>query len=219
MTRITDLGRKRTYHAAQFNRYFDNGETVDESAETTNSFDDQSRKRRRKEQNFSRDHNEETEVTQTTGWGRSEAVKGAASEINCQMETYINLMDVANAIASEQRRQKRIQQRMADMTCFACRQKGHSAQNCNKTRSSQSRSKPATGICYRCVIQSHFYLSNLMLLSQVWLFEAYSVQVSETCGWGQSPAVCIMLCLQWKGAFGCYLSEKWKGDLPQWWLL
>ncbi|PVF93845.1 hypothetical protein CPB86DRAFT_789653 [Serendipita vermifera] len=136
MTRITDLGRKRTYREAQFNNIFDDGEKVEDSAGTQDSFDNQPRKRRRKEQDgFPRDGTEQG-VSQTTGWGRSDAVK-------------------ANAIASEKRRIKRIQQRTDEMTCFACRQKGHSAQNCHKTKNSQSRNKPMTGICYRCGSSKH----------------------------------------------------------------
>ncbi|KAH7108027.1 hypothetical protein BKA62DRAFT_4092 [Auriculariales sp. MPI-PUGE-AT-0066] len=74
------------------------------------------------------------------GWGRSEAVKAQADK-------------------SEQRRQKRIHERLESTVCFACRQKGHAAADCpdsnlvldnDKDVGNTAAARPATGICYRC---------------------------------------------------------------------
>ncbi|KAJ7709840.1 hypothetical protein B0H17DRAFT_1155692 [Mycena rosella] len=50
---------------------------------------------------------------------------------------------------SELRRQKRVDERNAATTCFACREKGHSARDCPSAQS-DGKSKGAIGICYRC---------------------------------------------------------------------
>lgn len=59
--------------------------------------------------------------------------------------------------ASERRRVKRLDERHADTTCFACREKGHAARDCKKAlegaegdASAKPRSnKLVVGICYR----------------------------------------------------------------------
>ncbi|KAI0663034.1 hypothetical protein C8Q70DRAFT_955538 [Cubamyces menziesii] len=66
--------------------------------------------------------------------------------------------------ASEQRRVKRIQDRNADTTCFACREKGHTARDCTKSlaadaldgeKSGTKAGRDAVGICYRCGSRRH----------------------------------------------------------------
>ncbi|KAI0676848.1 hypothetical protein C8Q78DRAFT_1149198 [Trametes maxima] len=67
--------------------------------------------------------------------------------------------------ASEQRRMKRINDRNADTTCFACRAKGHTARDCTNSlatdaleseRGKGGRSgRDAVGICYRCGSRRH----------------------------------------------------------------
>ncbi|KAH8828346.1 hypothetical protein DL96DRAFT_1709622 [Flagelloscypha sp. PMI_526] len=47
-----------------------------------------------------------------------------------------------NIVQSERRRLKRIADKRADLTCFACREQGHTAKDC--------RSQSNIGICYRC---------------------------------------------------------------------
>ncbi|KAF9446164.1 hypothetical protein P691DRAFT_804657 [Macrolepiota fuliginosa MF-IS2] len=65
-------------------------------------------------------------------------------------------------ISSETRRQKRIQERFADTTCFACREKGHAAKDCPKVQTEGGASGPeakakvqSVGICYRCSSTRH----------------------------------------------------------------
>lgn len=54
------------------------------------------------------------------------------------------------AAASEQRRQKRADDRVADKTCFACRETGHTARDCPNAVS-VGEGKSSVGICYRYV--------------------------------------------------------------------
>jgi zinc finger CCHC domain-containing protein 9 len=57
--------------------------------------------------------------------------------------------------ASENRRQKRIDEKMAGTICFACRAKGHAAKDCPVTKrmangeGNSAKSKGVVGICYR----------------------------------------------------------------------
>lgn len=62
----------------------------------------------------------------------------------------------ARKLASEQRRLKRQQDRYAQTTCFACREKGHAAKDCPKALAAdgdENGGKPlgkqVVGICYR----------------------------------------------------------------------
>ncbi|KAI0771851.1 hypothetical protein BD413DRAFT_546569 [Trametes elegans] len=68
--------------------------------------------------------------------------------------------------ASEQRRVKRIQDRNTDTTCFACREKGHTARDCKKSLAADAlegekgkagarSGRDAVGICYRCGSRRH----------------------------------------------------------------
>jgi len=56
---------------------------------------------------------------------------------------------------SEARRQKRINQKLAETTCFACREKGHAAKDCPTVQKStedgdgEEKATNVVGICYR----------------------------------------------------------------------
>ncbi|XP_006459613.1 hypothetical protein AGABI2DRAFT_66090, partial [Agaricus bisporus var. bisporus H97] len=57
--------------------------------------------------------------------------------------------------SSETRRGKRINERLADTICFACREKGHAAKDCLTVKQGSSAKNGAkngdvVGICYRC---------------------------------------------------------------------
>ncbi|KAH6897531.1 zinc knuckle family protein [Coprinopsis sp. MPI-PUGE-AT-0042] len=66
----------------------------------------------------------------------------------------------------EQRRLKRIEERLAGTTCFACREKGHAAKDCPKAATlvpegdegdveANPQLRKAVGICYRCGSSKH----------------------------------------------------------------
>ncbi|KAJ1304774.1 hypothetical protein OPQ81_005910 [Rhizoctonia solani] len=63
--------------------------------------------------------------------------------------------------SSEARRLKRIDERRKDTTCFACREKGHAAKDCPKSRLDEidGDALPAegklVGVCYRCGSKKH----------------------------------------------------------------
>ncbi|KAH9998511.1 hypothetical protein BJV74DRAFT_204110 [Russula compacta] len=72
------------------------------------------------------------------------------------------------AASTEARRQKRIAERHAHTTCFACREVGHSAKDCpsivpdadrDRYGGTTTETKPKTGgivgICYRCGSRKH----------------------------------------------------------------
>ncbi|TFY75506.1 hypothetical protein EWM64_g8508 [Hericium alpestre] len=64
------------------------------------------------------------------------------------------------AAASEHRRHKRIAERHANTTCFACREQGHAAMHCPNVKpeddgGTAQKGKEVVGICYRCGSQKH----------------------------------------------------------------
>lgn len=84
MTRITSLGRKRTYNEAQFNHIFD-GDTKEQPQGQENEAEQPKKKKRKYEE-----HKKMKEAknvpkiageTSGKGWGRSEEVKGALATI------------------------------------------------------------------------------------------------------------------------------------------
>ena len=80
-------------------------------------------------------------------------IKVCSDRTDCYLVPTDTLIAIAEkAQRSEQRRLARIAERNADTTCFACREKGHSAKFCPK-----AGNKPAVGICYRCVPHHTLY--------------------------------------------------------------
>ncbi|KAF8971225.1 hypothetical protein BDZ97DRAFT_1651625 [Flammula alnicola] len=58
--------------------------------------------------------------------------------------------------ATEARRLKRIQQKNADTTCFACREKGHAARDCpTSQKAGDAEATAVVGVCYRCNSKKH----------------------------------------------------------------
>lgn len=94
-------------------------------------------------------------------WKEKEKEKKQRREYNLQSSySSSSLPDPhTGLLSSEARRQKRTQQRFADTTCFACREKGHAAKDCLNAKiaggvdgtETKSGGKGMVGICYRCV--------------------------------------------------------------------
>ncbi|KAF8893567.1 hypothetical protein BD779DRAFT_1661061 [Infundibulicybe gibba] len=67
-------------------------------------------------------------------------------------------LKAASASASELRRQRRISEKQADTTCFACREKGTPRKIAQTTRGGEGAAKgrkSVVGICYRCGSTKH----------------------------------------------------------------
>lgn len=71
------------------------------------------------------------------------------------------------ATRSEVRRVKRIQQKHADTVCFACREKGHPANNCPNVKPEGEdikKGKPIVGICYQYVLSVFLSFAEMQIL-------------------------------------------------------
>ncbi|TCD70351.1 hypothetical protein EIP91_003703 [Steccherinum ochraceum] len=189
MTRFTNVGRKRTYvqagfdhsdHDSQDSAAVANGPTSDHTPTAESSSAPQrssvekdapeeqekkKRRRRRKAQAAEQDVATATAEgavsgaaavsipnTKKTGWGRDPNIAKRAKDAD------------ARKFASERRRVQRQQDRNADTTCFACREKGHAARDCPKALASEGgteggkrpkQNRSVVGICYRCGSKRH----------------------------------------------------------------
>ncbi|KAJ7097866.1 hypothetical protein B0H15DRAFT_937262 [Mycena belliarum] len=174
MTRVTNFGIKRTYVQAGFSEAVK--EVVAEPVAMVPSEPAPPPKKKRKRTKMSqRDGNKAKNALIQEGPDRElgeestapvpRAVKTAppakrAKPKKCVaiylFSDFSNIVYSSSAKASyvspsELRRLKRIEDRNAITTCFACRQKGHSARDCP----SESKPKGAIGICYRCGSTKH----------------------------------------------------------------
>ncbi|KAH8107790.1 hypothetical protein BXZ70DRAFT_12210 [Cristinia sonorae] len=175
MTRYTDIARKRTYVQAGFQ---------DDSYSTHQSKGGQSNSnniapligiKRRKwgekqessgggleigDENGERGGRKEEETATNSSPTKAEKGKRKLSEKKRGKDAE------ARKFASERRREKRKDQRHADTTCFACREKGHAAKDCPKSPPSgedaegsgsakRKQNKTVVGICYRCGSRKH----------------------------------------------------------------
>ncbi|OJA20537.1 hypothetical protein AZE42_01601 [Rhizopogon vesiculosus] len=162
MTRVTNFGRKRTYVEAGFT----NDALAEESAEpqaSTSALPSESdqahpkTKRKRTKKPKESDGNDGESARSTEGKaqdavGSEQAKVAPKKKPKGQRKTKVR-PDPAQR--SETRRQKRIAERHADTTCFACRLKGHPAKDCPTTRNKAiggdgSNRQSRVGICYRC---------------------------------------------------------------------
>ncbi|KAI0650004.1 hypothetical protein C8Q79DRAFT_941885 [Trametes meyenii] len=176
MTRYTNFARKRTYVQAGFNNTEseaarDNGvnEPSHETKASGEAHPEPEKKKRKRVRAkkperihvdagvSSGDAEGETKVGEETRKFADEPKKGRRFERHQPRED--------RKQASEQRRVKRINDRNADTTCFACREKGHTARDCTNSlaadahegeRGKGGRSgRDAVGICYRCGSRRH----------------------------------------------------------------
>ncbi|KAF7294889.1 hypothetical protein MIND_01026800 [Mycena indigotica] len=89
-------------------------------------------------------------MTRVTNFKRTHVQAGFAGPQDPAPPLKKSKTDNSNKASSEKRRLNRIQERKANTTCFACREKGHDARECP-----QSKGKPIVGICYRCGSSRH----------------------------------------------------------------
>lgn len=139
MTRVTNFGRKRTYLEAGFTTTL--AKTADPAVltavdeRTTENAPPMKKKRSR----------QEGDSTTAFGGGNNTHLRQGKTK-------------ASRAAASEHRRQQRIAERDALTTCFACRERGHAARNCPRTKIQDANGKTgrnAVGICYRCGSTKH----------------------------------------------------------------
>ncbi|KAK7692228.1 hypothetical protein QCA50_003853 [Cerrena zonata] len=182
MTRITNLGRKRTHVQAGFETH---DVQVDETTTQELQVDDnvegsspsataetpkKKRKRIRRKKPKDSEDNRSTEPSTrpegdpetANGEGTTEPPVTARKTSNGKKQKEKRAKDAAaRKAASEWRRLKRQDDRHADTICFACRKSGHPAKYCPESigedsgRSSKTSGANAVGICYRCGSKRH----------------------------------------------------------------
>ncbi|KAL5528740.1 hypothetical protein ACEPAF_7877 [Sanghuangporus sanghuang] len=178
MTRYTNLGRKRSYLEAGFSddkieRTPDDVTddnvlaNVDEKPESHPSHPPMKKQKRSKQKTLQEIEKSSDKHEGKDGDGlakdaeereENQQVKQAYSKGNREKNRKQEAVMVAR---SEQRRLQRKQEKLANTTCFACREKGHAAKDCPKVKSSQTsgnragKSNLITGICYRCGSSKH----------------------------------------------------------------
>ncbi|KAF9467430.1 hypothetical protein BDZ94DRAFT_1280427 [Collybia nuda] len=185
MTRVTNFGRKRTYVESGIGHQADIEATqpdkitnVDPVPEEMTEAVAPPKKKRKRTKMSKRDGNAAAKATISSG-GEGENSKNdvpeekgeeGTSEIMTPRPTLSKSAKKKKRekerkskilSASEVRRQRRINEKMAGTICFACREKGHAAKDCPVTKDmaddggSSTRSKGVVGICYRCGSTRH----------------------------------------------------------------
>ncbi|KAI0063545.1 hypothetical protein BV25DRAFT_1906973 [Artomyces pyxidatus] len=190
MTRYTNFGRKRTYVDAGFSdetsaeASTSTAHLVDSSQDQHGSEQPPVKDKRKRSKNgksaqvagdtagggdgHSAKANEESGTTIDGGVaGDSEDAHVARAKVRKDLvklkekQSAWRRKDIADrAAASEQRRLKRLAERHANTTCFACRETGHAARECPNVKSEQTeggkgKGREVLGICYRCGSQKH----------------------------------------------------------------
>ncbi|KAF5359837.1 hypothetical protein D9756_003578 [Leucocoprinus leucothites] len=189
MTRVTNFGRKRTYLEAGLDSTTDDLIALNEVANKPDAVGQgpidtagadgeppkkKKRIRKKKPKTASAQSTSATEGDKegaTEGAGGENGVEGKAKEISGPSKKALKKKKwkemekqkrQRRLTPSELRRQKRIDARMAETTCFACREKGHAAKDCPKAQGEGVDGKPGTGkgknvmgICYRCGSTRH----------------------------------------------------------------
>ncbi|KAJ8083837.1 hypothetical protein PM082_002603 [Marasmius tenuissimus] len=170
MTRITNFGRKRTYlestvphrepEETQPSPIATSASTSASNENVTDSNEQPPKKKRKRTKKSQRTGNSAADVD-----GEVKAPIDGEADTASSSNTHRpqkksskkdkgrkgKAIDKDVAIRSESRRLKRIAARDADTTCFACREKGHSARDCPK----EGGDKKSVGICYRCGSTRH----------------------------------------------------------------
>ncbi|KAJ3564130.1 hypothetical protein NP233_g8493 [Leucocoprinus birnbaumii] len=181
MTRVTNLGRKRTYLEAGFGSTSNDLAIPDENREVTNETklaltgvgDDTIGADSEPPKKKKRIRKKKPKANLTTAEGGKDGVAdGAEGQDGADGRGKEDARPTKKAlkkqrwkemekqkkqrrlVSSEMRRQKRINERNADTTCFACREKGHAAKDCPNVEggNDKGKGKNIVGICYRWVL-------------------------------------------------------------------
>ncbi|KAJ6596959.1 hypothetical protein DFH09DRAFT_107080 [Mycena vulgaris] len=161
MTRVTNFGIKRTYVQAGFSETAAVEEPV--AAEPTSEAQPAPppKKKRKRTKMSQRDGNKAKNALAQEGADAEATAEAAPSAVAqppkpapSNKKPKPKKTKAPYVSPSELRRQKRIDERNAATTCFACREKGHSARDCPSSQS-DGKSKGAIGICYRCGSTKH----------------------------------------------------------------
>jgi zinc finger CCHC domain-containing protein 9 len=157
MTRVTNFGIKRTYVQAGLSDSVAEPAREGEDTEGTGGNDEEppkkKRRRIRKRKPKKVDGAPEEKDDQKLERGISRA-KLEATRKNKEGQS----KNARRQASSENRRIKRLQERRVDTTCFVCREKGHTAKECQTTAKTDMKDagRSVVGICYRYVL-SHLH--------------------------------------------------------------
>ncbi|KAG5636324.1 hypothetical protein H0H81_008408 [Sphagnurus paluster] len=165
MTRITNFGRKRTYVEAGFE-----SNTLETQVETLNNIEGNGdpptppKKKRKRTKPSMRDGNTGVKAAEAAAERERRKAEAEARAQNGQpvlsksakkkkrdkdrKEKAVEARSAAVS-TSEERRLKRIQEKLDATTCFACRERGHAARNCPNTKNAENKEFSVVGICYR----------------------------------------------------------------------
>ncbi|KAF8800207.1 hypothetical protein BYT27DRAFT_7263108 [Phlegmacium glaucopus] len=182
MTRVTDFGLKRTYLEAGFSNDETSSKKTALVEQSTVGIHDPTasseaapppKKKRKRTPKSKRDGNLGKDTTENKGEAReNDSLTRDTEEVLAQNSTATqaaasgksakrNKRNKERLISdSEARRRKRINQKLVETTCFACREKGHAAKDCPTTRKytedgDGEKGTNAVGICYRCGSKRH----------------------------------------------------------------
>ncbi|KAF8070055.1 hypothetical protein FPV67DRAFT_998730 [Lyophyllum atratum] len=175
MTRITNFGRKRTYLEAGFSNDpqgdpSKSNAAIERSAQVEGGGEINAppKKKRKRTKVSMRDGN--TGVKAAEAAAELERRKAEAESRKTGEDGPAPLSKSAKKkkrdkdrkekvlSTSEDRRQRRIDEKQADTTCFACREKGHAARDCPTAKdlpTENGKKASAVGICYRCGSTKH----------------------------------------------------------------
>ena len=191
MTRVTNFGIKRTYVQAGFSSDGaaepDTREGGDEGEATRNSEQEGLPKKRRRNRKRKLNKVDGAPTTTTTS-NTEEGKHGKTQAPNPKNGSFKSRSSakVGNArrqVSSESRRMKRIRERMADTTCFVCREKGHTAKECHTAAKTGMEEAGASvvGICYRYVVLHQAALYVLVRMANATATAAGVARQDTTC--------------------------------------
>ncbi|KAJ6496739.1 hypothetical protein C8R47DRAFT_356338 [Mycena vitilis] len=152
MTRVTNFGIKRTYVQAGFSAEPADAIPPVASEPASDALPTPPPKKKRKRTKMSqRDGNKAKNAAMQEDGTEDTKVESvpAVPTPNKNKKPKPKKTKAPYVSPAEARRLKRIEERNAATTCFACRLKGHSARDCPSSQSN-GKSNGAVGICYRC---------------------------------------------------------------------